>query len=68
MWTTVFFRLRKLVLALVMIIFILTLTVLTFIQMQKINKNISYLLLPYMLWLSLATYLNIYIVMNNKIL
>jgi translocator protein len=65
MWTTVFFRLRKLVIALIMIIIILGLTVITFVQMQEINKNISYLLVPYMLWLSLATYLNIYIVMNN---
>ena len=68
MWTSVFFRFKKLLLALVMIVVILGLTVLTFAQMQKINKKVSYLLVPYILWLSFASYLNVYIVLNNKVL
>ena len=68
MWTSVFFRFKKLLIALVMIVVILGLTVLTFAQMQKINKKVSYLLVPYMLWLSFASYLNVYIVLNNKVL
>jgi len=37
----------------------------TIISFYKINHIAAYLLVPYLLWLSFASYLNTYIVMNN---
>ena len=64
-WTTVFFRFRKIKIALVVILLILLFTILTLNDMYKVNKTAFYILIPYILWLSFATYLNTYIVINN---
>jgi len=37
----------------------------TYYQFNTISKLGSYFLLPYMIWISFAFYLNLYIVMNN---
>ena len=66
-WTTIFFRLRRLKLALIQLILIIILTFITIKEFYKINKIASYLLIPYFIWLLFALHLNFYIVNNNKI-
>jgi translocator protein len=67
-WTTVFFKLRLIVPALILLFLILLFTCYTYKTFRPINKIASYLLIPYILWLCVAISLNIYIVTNNKIL
>lgn len=62
-WTTIFFRYRKLKIGLGLIILIILLTLITILYLN--NINIAIFLIPYLLWLTLATYLNFYIVLNN---
>ena len=64
-WTYVFFRKKKYILAFWMIIFMLIFTLLSMWEIYKLNKLIPLLLVPYILWLSLAGYLNLFIVINN---
>ena len=64
-WTTLFFKYQKPKLALFDIGCIFLFTILTYNQFKKIDKHASYLLIPYILWLCFATYLNTYIVLNN---
>ena len=62
-WTTFFFRLKMLKTSLILIVSIIILSILSIIYLKK--KKISYLLIPYIIWLILACYLNLYIVVNN---
>ena len=64
-WTTVFFKYKKIRLALILTILIFILTFIVSIKFYKINKTASYLLIPYLLWLIVAMYLNIYIILKN---
>ena len=64
-WTTLFFKMQKPLLALIDLILTWVFTVITYYQFTKISKIGSALLLPYILWLSFAFYLNLYIVINN---
>ena len=64
-WTTVFFKYKKIRFALILTILIFILTFIVSIKFYKINKIASYLLIPYLLWLIVAMYLNIYIILNN---
>ena len=64
-WTNVFFTQRKLKLALVMLISILILTMITYYLFRGVNKMSARLLVPYIIWLCLATHLNMYIVSHN---
>lgn len=61
-WTTIFFRFKMIKLALFLILLINALSIAIFVM---IKNNTKYLLLPYILWLTFATYLNGYIVFNN---
>ena len=65
MWTTLFFKMKKPLLALLDLIFTLGFTLITFYKFYFISKIGSYLLLPYILWMCFAFYLNLYIVINN---
>ena len=65
MWTTVFFRYQMIRTALALTFTIIFFTLLTFSEMNKINKIAAYLLIPYILWLCFAAYLNFYIVIKN---
>lgn len=64
-WTTVFFKYRLLKTALLLIVVIFGLALYTSILFYDINKIASYLLIPYLLWLSVAFSLNLYIILNN---
>lgn len=64
-WNYVFFNQHKIALALV-IISTLTVVVFTFFfSNRKRMHTKSYLLLPYMVWMLIATSLNAYILLNN---
>lgn len=64
-WTTIFFKFKKPILALVSIILIILFTLITFRLFIKVNKIAAYLLVPYIAWLLLAGSLNLYIVLYN---
>ena len=64
-WTSLFFKFKLIRLALIDILFTLGFTITTFITSLNINSKVSLILIPYILWLTLATYLNTYIVFNN---
>ena len=66
LWTTVFFRWKQIVVAFIFIIAIIILTIVTIILMKKISKKGAYLLIPYVLWLCFAGYLNGYIMFTNQ--
>ncbi len=58
LWSLIFFELRLTQIAFIEIILLLVSTLLLIINTYKINKISSYLLIPYLLWLSFATILN----------
>ena len=64
-WTALFFKYKLLKVALFDLMFIIFFTLITFFKFYTINRFASFLLVPYLLWLLLAFYLNSYIVINN---
>lgn len=66
-WSFLFFYLQDPVSGLVDIILLDFSVAFYTIICYKINKLAAWLYMPYILWLVLATYLNIYIVINNPI-
>ncbi len=65
LWTVFFFGLRDPFLALADIIVLALLILWTTILFYRHNKNAAYLMLPYLAWVSFATYLNYaFIVLN----
>lgn len=65
LWSYFFFGLRSPLLALLDIIVLWFFIVLTIIQFHRISRPASYLLLPYLLWVSFAALLNFFIVVLN---
>lgn len=57
-WSPVFFGLQKVGLALVVIMLMWLAILLTIIAFKKVSKTAAWLLVPYILWVSYATYLN----------
>ena len=66
-WSRLFFTYQKLRWALFDLILTIIFTGLTIYYFNKKSKLSAYLLIPYMIWICFALYLNIYIVINNKI-
>ena len=64
-WTSLFFYYKKPLFALFDIILVIIFTAITYQKFLKYNKLAAYLLIPYLLWLSFASYLNLFIVLNN---
>ena len=64
-WSNIFFKQKNPKLALLDLILIIIFTIITIIQFYKISIYAAYLLIPYILWLLFALYLNVYIVTNN---
>lgn len=64
-WTTLFFRYKLIKWAFFDLIIIVVFTFLTILAFYKLNKLSAYLLIPYLLWISFALYLNYYIVIEN---
>ena len=65
LWTTVFFKYKQLHLAFLIICAILYFSYKTYIKFLEINPLASYLLVPYIIWLCFAGYLNFYIISVN---
>lgn len=66
LWTFIFFGLKLRLFAFVWLIFLFILAIIMFIKMIKINKLAALLQIPYMVWLSIASYLNLMIYLLNK--
>jgi len=64
-WSYIFFALRLPPIALVEIIILWLAILMTIIKFHAINKPAAHLLIPYILWVSFATYLNYQIVLLN---
>ena len=65
MWTTLFFRLRKPLIALIDLSVIIVFMALALSEFYKLSVFVFWLNIPYMAWLLFAWYLNAYIVLNN---
>ena len=61
-WTTIFFRYKQILLGLIDLILVIVFTV---IYMTKVSGISLYLMIPYICWLCLAFYLNLYIYHSN---
>lgn len=57
-WSPAFFYLHDIKLSFVIIVFLLIFIILTTISFYKVSKISAFLLIPYLLWVSFATYLN----------
>eukprot|EP00048_Salpingoeca_helianthica_P024806 m.35453 g.35453 ORF g.35453 m.35453 type:complete len:157 (+) comp9598_c0_seq1:6365-6835(+) len=67
-WSPVFFGAHKIRLALYMIIAIFLLSLGSALYLAQFNSTAAYLLVPYLLWLSFASYLNFEFGRLNKLL
>ena len=65
LWSIIFFGLHSPGLAFVEIIFLLIFIVLSILKFLPISKKAAYLLIPYLLWVSFASILNLSIFLLN---
>lgn len=65
LWSYLFFGLHNLLLASIEIILLLLLIFETYLIFKKLDKKISFLLIPYLLWVGFATILTITIYILN---
>ncbi|MFH1682806.1 MAG: TspO/MBR family protein [Candidatus Woesearchaeota archaeon] len=65
LWSILFFGLRNPLFAFVEIIFLWVMILYSFILFYKISKKAAYLLVPYLLWVSFAAVLNIFLYLLN---
>lgn len=64
-WNYIFFNQHLVLFALIVIVLLTAVIFYFFFEGSKKNKKIRYLLLPYMIWLCIATSLNLYILIHN---
>lgn len=65
LWAPVFFYLKNMFLALIVIILLDIFVILTIKSFYKVSKISGLILIPYLIWILFATYLNIgYLVLN----
>ena len=65
LWTPLFFGLHLPIISAIDIVVLLGLSIYMLIYLFKKNKNLAYLWIPYVIWLSFATFLNISIAILN---
>jgi len=65
-WSIIFFGLQSPFLGLVEIIILWIFILLTILEFNKFKKIAAYLLIPYLLWVSFASVLNLFIYLLNK--
>lgn len=65
-WSIVFFGLKSPLLAFVVIILLWLSIFQTIKAFRKVDKTATYLLYPYLVWVSFATLLNLFIFILNK--
>lgn len=66
LWSPLFFWQRNITLALVDAILLWACVAVTIYFFSRENETAAYLLVPYQIWLCVAVYLNLYIVIYNK--
>ena len=64
-WSWLFFRFQMPLIALLDIYLLITLNIYILNLMHKENKLSFFLFIPYVVWISFASYLNLFIVINN---
>lgn len=64
-WNFIFFNQHLVLCALINILLLTSLIFVYFFKLSSAVNNYKYLLLPYMLWLCIATSLNLYILVHN---
>ncbi len=64
-WSWLFFRFQMPLLALLDIYLLIAINIYILNLMYKENKLAFFLLIPYVVWISFASYLNLFIVINN---
>ncbi len=64
-WNALFFYLQNPALGLANLLILDILAVMFFIKAKKVKQNAALLFLPYLIWMCFATYLNLYILLNN---
>jgi tryptophan-rich sensory protein len=64
-WNFIFFNQHLVLCALINILLLTSLVFVYFFKLSSAVNNYKYLLLPYMLWLCIATSLNLYILVHN---
>ena len=64
-WSPVFFYLHNIKLSFIIITLIIIFLILTINSFYKVSKISAYLLIPYLVWICFATYLNFGIMMLN---
>jgi len=67
-WSQIFFRFQRPDLSFIVILAMLAFIALNIRAFYPVSRLAAYLLVPYMLWVSFATYLNGYILFMNPIL
>ena len=65
LWTFIFFGLKLMLLAFVEIVILWVMILITILRFYKISKGAAYLLIPYIVWVSFASYLNLAIFLVN---
>jgi translocator protein len=66
LWSIVFFGFKDLYLALINIAFLWIFIVLTILDFYKVKKLAAYLMIPYLLWVSFAAFLNLTVYLLNR--
>lgn len=64
-WSMIFFLLNDFMFAFVWLVFLWVIIIFTIIYFYRINKTSAYLLIPYLLWVTFAGYLNLAIYLIN---
>lgn len=64
-WTDLFFRMKMPEIAFIDIIIIIIFTILTYKKFIKYSNIAGNLLIPYIIWLCFASYLNLYVILKN---
>lgn len=59
LWTFLFFGLKSMLLAFAGIIVLWIMILITIVRFYRISKEAAYLLIPYIIWVSFASYLNL---------
>jgi len=66
LWSVVFFAYQSPFLAFLVIIVLWTLIIITIVDFYRVNKIAAYLMIPYILWVSFASILNLTIFLLNR--
>ncbi|MFH1827564.1 MAG: TspO/MBR family protein [bacterium] len=65
LWSVLFFGLKSPILAFVDIVLLMLFILMTYFQFLRISKAAAYILIPYILWVTFASLLNLSIVLLN---